>query len=132
MITEWHLKRGFSTIGYHYFIKSDGAVERGRAEEEVGAHCEGHNARSIGICLAGLTRFSDPQFKALRNLLGELKQRYPHATLHGHREFNPSKTCPVYVYDHLVQAWKDAKLEEKSQWKTLLQFCKLFLRLLGG
>ena len=52
-VTAWHRARGFRTIGYHYLVHIDGRVERGRPESEIGAHCLGHNARSIGVCYVG-------------------------------------------------------------------------------
>lgn len=98
---EWikniHIKeRGFQTIGYHYFIRFDGLIEQGRKEEEIGAHCNGHNRESIGICLAGLNKFREAQFDSLTLLLCEIHARYPKATLHPHSEFNKNKTCPVF------------------------------------
>lgn len=106
MINEWHRARGFKKIGYHYFIQTSGKLEPGRCLEEVGAHCEGKNSRSIGVCLAGLTGFSIAQFDTLRTLLAALKDLYPDATLHGHHEFNEGKTCPVFDYTDLVRFWK--------------------------
>ena len=35
---EWHLKRGWSDIGYHYVIYIDGSVHEGRPIEKTGAH----------------------------------------------------------------------------------------------
>ena len=52
-ITRWHKARGFKTIGYHYVIYRDGTVHAGRPENEIGAHCQGHNAKSIGVCYVG-------------------------------------------------------------------------------
>ena len=52
-IDAWHKKRGFKCIGYHFVIYLDGSVHEGRALEEAGAHCLGHNANSIGICYIG-------------------------------------------------------------------------------
>jgi N-acetylmuramoyl-L-alanine amidase len=48
-----HRARGFSKIGYHRYIRKDGTVIVGRDFSEVGAHVEGHNAHSIGICYEG-------------------------------------------------------------------------------
>jgi len=73
--------------------------------EEVGAHVKGLNEDSIGICLAGLNNFREPQFGSLRILLGWHKRVYPGATLHGHREFDREKTCPVYPYAEFVTQW---------------------------
>ena len=52
-IKKWHLQRGFKNIGYHYVIRLDGTVEAGRKEDEMGAHCLGHNKDSLGICYIG-------------------------------------------------------------------------------
>jgi len=60
-IRRWHLKRGFKDIGYHYIIYRDGSVHVGRNKDLVGAHCEGHNAISIGICYIGGVRPLTPK-----------------------------------------------------------------------
>ncbi|NMC14553.1 MAG: N-acetylmuramoyl-L-alanine amidase [Chloroflexi bacterium] len=53
-IHSWHLQKGWSGIGYHYVIRSEGSVEAGRKVEMVGAHAGPEvNWDSIGICLAG-------------------------------------------------------------------------------
>ena len=88
-------ERGFSSIGYHYFIKYDGIVETGRPEWQAGAHCQGRNSTSIGVCLAGLREYTEAQMVSLRSLLIELKRKYPDATLHGHCEFS-NKECPAF------------------------------------
>lgn len=54
-IHEWHTQRGFSGIGYHYIIRKDGRIQRGRPIDRTGAHAKdnGHNNFSIGLCLVG-------------------------------------------------------------------------------
>ena len=52
-IRRWHLQRGFNDIGYHFVVRLDGTVERGRDINLTGAHCLNHNRRSIGICYVG-------------------------------------------------------------------------------
>ena len=52
-INQWHLDNGWVGIGYHYYIRKDGSIYRGRPEWAVGAHATGHNDRSIGICCEG-------------------------------------------------------------------------------
>lgn len=103
-ITRWHKQRGFRTIGYHYVVYRDGSVHTGRQEGEIGAHCTGHNACSIGICyIGGLaadgktakdTRTPE-QRKALLMLLRRLRAKYPNAKIHGHRDF-AAKACPSF------------------------------------
>lgn len=103
-ITRWHKARGWRTIGYHFVIYRDGSVHKGRNLEEIGAHCVGHNAHSVGICyIGGLTADgktskdtrTQEQRTALRKLVEDLQQQFPGATLHGHREF-ANKSCPCF------------------------------------
>ena len=102
-IRQWHLQRNFADIGYHYVIYLDGTVHKGRPLEKAGAHCKGQNAHSIGICyVGGLDRQGKPkdtrtaaQKAALLTLIRELRQRFPRATVHGHREF-ANKACPCF------------------------------------
>ena len=102
-IDRWHRARGFLGIGYHYVVYLDGTIAAGRDEQLAGAHCRGHNQRSIGVCYVGGcdagmrpkdTR-TPAQRAALRRLVSELQQRYPGATVHGHREF-AAKACPSF------------------------------------
>ena len=103
-VTQWHRARGFRTIGYHYLIYLDGSVHAGRPEDEVGAHCTGQNAHSIGVCYVGGidantlhpkdTR-TPAQRESLQRLVSELQQRFPGATVHGHNEF-AAKACPCF------------------------------------
>ncbi|MDE5555985.1 MAG: N-acetylmuramoyl-L-alanine amidase [Muribaculaceae bacterium] len=102
-ITRYHRERGFETIGYHYLVTIDGMVEQGRAPEYIGAHCLGHNDRSIGVAYVGGTTAdmkpadtrTDAQRRALGKLVAELRRRYPRATIHGHCEF-AAKACPCF------------------------------------
>lgn len=103
-IKKWHLARGFSDIGYHYVIYSDGSVNLGRSVDKVGAHVTGHNTYSIGICYIGGcasdgktpkdTR-TPQQKEALVKLLNELRALYPNAKIYGHRDF-ANKACPSF------------------------------------
>lgn len=103
-IRRWHKnERGWSDIGYHYVIDLDGTIEAGRDIETAGAHCTGHNAKSIGICYVGGcdaqmqpkdTR-TEEQKASLLLLLKYLRQRYPKAKIYGHRDF-AQKACPSF------------------------------------
>jgi N-acetylmuramoyl-L-alanine amidase len=48
-----HRARGFSMCGYHFFISRDGTINIGRSLEMPGAHVQGYNTKSIGICYEG-------------------------------------------------------------------------------
>lgn len=103
-IDRWHKQHGWKGIGYHYVVYRDGSVHTGRDVAAIGAHCTGRNANSIGICYIGGcaadgktpkdTR-TPAQIKALRDLVGELKKKYPGARVHGHNEF-ANKACPCF------------------------------------
>jgi N-acetyl-anhydromuramyl-L-alanine amidase AmpD len=102
-IDSWHRQRGFHLgIGYHYVIRRDGTLEMGRPEYMVGAHCKNHNQHSIGVCYeGGLNARGDPadtrteeQKRTMRQLVDELRQRYPKAIVVGHHNLNPLKACP--------------------------------------
>ena len=103
-IARWYKQRGFRTIGYHHVVYRDGSVHPGRPEGEIGAHCTGHNAGSIGICYIGGvaadgktpkdTRTPE-QRKALLMLLRSLREKYPKAKIYGHRDF-AAKACPSF------------------------------------
>ncbi len=103
-IDAWHRKRGFNGIGYHYVIYLDGTLVKGRPETQIGAHCKGHNANSIGVCyIGGLARDcktpkdtrTPAQRAVLIRLVSDLKKRYPKATVHGHCEY-ANKACPCF------------------------------------
>lgn len=102
-IDKWHKMRGWRKIGYHYVIRENGYLERGRDEWEIGAHCKGHNRHSIGVCyVGGLDKDGKPadtrtkaQKLALLNLLRELKRKYPKAKIYGHRDF-AARDCPCF------------------------------------
>ena len=103
-IRDWHLKRGWADIGYHYVIDLNGVVHAGRPIEKTGAHTKGHNTGSIGICYIGGveqdgrtpkdTR-TEKQKDALDNLVFILTDIFFGATVHGHNEF-ASKACPSF------------------------------------
>ncbi len=118
VIDRWHRQRGFFKIGYHYVIKRDGVVEKGRDDEEVGAHVQGHNTGSLGICLAGgvdakgksVNNFTPEQFKALEVLLEKLLKQHPKAEILGHRDFpGVKKDCPCFD----VKPWWAQVTDEK-------------------
>jgi len=103
-IDKWHKERGWRMIGYHYVVLLDGLIEYGRPVKDIGAHCKGHNSKSIGICYIGGveqdgttpkdTRTCE-QKEALKLLIRVLKLLHPDAEVYGHRDFS-SKACPSF------------------------------------
>ena len=105
-VRKWHKARGWRDIGYHWIIRRDGTLEKGRPEEQVGAHVAGHNKYSIGISLSGgvsedtLTpemNYTDEQMDTLGEWLRAAKKRFPDAVIQGHRDFSGvAKACPCF------------------------------------
>ena len=127
-LDRWHQLRGFKRnpahigfnapmlkhIGYHYVVETNGVVTACRGEREVGAHVQGSNADSLGVCVVGTDAFTAAQWKALRGLVGGLQSRLTGASVCGHRDLSPDldgdgiverhewlKTCPGFD----VAAW---------------------------
>ena len=101
-INDWHKQRGFISTsgincGYHYIIRRDGRIEKGRPESEIGAHCKGKNTGSIGIVWVGRKHPTDIQMKSLKNQVRAVCSRYKleaYFDVYGHCEFDAGKTCP--------------------------------------
>lgn len=100
-INSWHKENGWLSdsgvsCGYHYIIRRDGKIERGRPDHEMGAHVKGHNSDTLGICWVGRKWPSDDQLLAIRQLLRGLIDKYelqPY-DIYGHTELYAGKTCP--------------------------------------
>ncbi len=107
-ITQWHWERGFSDIGYHFYIDKKGQEFKGRSLSQVGAHCEGHNFDSIGICLGGLKDFKPEQFVSLRDLVKRLMFNYGIKIIdvYPHNFYNKNKTCPNFDLEKLKESWE--------------------------
>lgn len=102
-IKKWHLQRGWSDIGYHFVIRLDGTLEQGRNLHMVGAHTQGYNKASVGICYVGgldedmkpSDTMNEAQRKTFLGILLALRRVYGCLTLHGHNEF-ARKACPSF------------------------------------
>lgn len=112
-IREWHKMNGWEDIGYHYVIRINGIVEKGRPLQNPGAHARGWNGESLGICLVGGLNddgqpdktFNGYQLDILRDLLWYLTDRFPAAEILGHRDLpEVNKQCPCFD----VKEWLDA------------------------
>lgn len=122
-IDAWHYQRGFrrsmafrerqninlAAIGYHFVGYVNGAIATGRHLDEVGAHTNGHNRRSLGYCLIGTDAYTPAQWESLKAWVWAMRHRYPEARIVGHRDLSPDldgdgviepqewlKTCPGF------------------------------------
>ena len=126
-ITRWHKERGFRTIGYHYVVYRDGTVHKGRPVEQMGAHCEGHNKDSIGVCYIGglMTDGKTPkdtrtaeQKEALYQLCYDLMDSFDIGMedIHCHNEY-AKKDCPsfkIYKFREEYMNWVNNKFFNKN------------------
>lgn len=102
-IDQWHKARGWNCIGYHDVIRRDGSTEDGRPYDVIGAHVNGWNSTSVGICLVGgvdehgepQDNFTKEQYAALKSRLKFYKALYPNAEIKGHNYF-ANKACPSF------------------------------------
>ena len=113
----YHIKKGWSDIGYHFYIEKDGTIKYGRPLTRDGAHVRGFNKGTIGICCEGglnesgtpKDTMTDIQKLSLEGLLLALKKGNPKMKVKGHRDYSPdlnnngiiepfefSKACPCY------------------------------------
>lgn len=148
-IDRWHKDRKFKrgsqaarnfnphlpSIGYHGVIGIEGLIESGRSLEEVGAHVQGNNANSIGVCMIGTDEFSVKQFIALQVWLMDVAEKISGKkvltiqgalkayadmgiSIKGHRDYSPdlngdgqitrnewTKICPGFDVAKLIASW---------------------------
>lgn len=120
-IEEWHLAKGWAAIGYHFVIRRDGRLELGRPMLDIGAHVEGFNAHSVGVCMVGglledgseephgTYKFTGAQWITAALVTRFLQAAFPLAKIVGHRDLSPDsnhdgkiqprewlKTCPGF------------------------------------
>lgn len=100
------VENGWNDVGYHYLIRKDGDIQKGRPEKYVGAHCRdaGMNRKSVGICCSGhgdMQPFTDEQLETLYSLVNVIRHIYDIDIAHviGHRESGAAKTCPGELVD---------------------------------
>lgn len=98
MIHNMHrVERGWAGIGYHYYIRLDGSVYKGRPDSAIGAHCQGANTNSLGVAFEGnydnRTEMPEAQYNAWCELRAYLCSKYGNMPVYGHREKGESE-CP--------------------------------------
>lgn len=95
-----HVDRGWSGIGYHFYIRSDGSIYKGRDANKIGSHVYGHNKNTLGICLEGNFEekgVSDKQLEAAINLGTYLSLKYDIVEILKHNDLG-STECPGKLF----------------------------------
>lgn len=96
-IHSWHKSNDWAGIGYHYYIRKDGSIYKGRPDSAMGSHCKGFNKNSLGISFEGNydNNISMPveQLNAWFELRDYLFNCYGSMPVYGHKEVGDS-ACP--------------------------------------
>ncbi|MBO6178549.1 MAG: N-acetylmuramoyl-L-alanine amidase [Selenomonadaceae bacterium] len=107
-IHQSHLNQGWVGIGYHFVIRKDGTIERGRPEWAIGSHAYGENSHTIGIHVCGNFEIGAPteiQLGKLAHLIGNLCADYDiptdRAHIVGHRELMPTACPGKNLFSHI-------------------------------
>lgn len=118
-IHGWHLANGWAGIGYHYVVRRDGTIERGRPEWAIGSHAYGENSHSVGVHLSGdfdQTVPTQAQVERTAMLIADVCGRYGLAVdrdhVVGHGELMAT-SCPGR---HLQALLDDGVLTGKAVW----------------
>ncbi len=120
IIRTWHTDslakkgRGWKDVGYHFVIRRDGMIQRGRPVWAIGAGVLGFNDMTIHVCLVGgravptnraenrhpvaEDNFTAKQMASLKFLTANIKKHLaPGAMVQGHRDFpDVDKACPSF------------------------------------
>ena len=146
-IDHWHRQRGFNGIGYHYVIRLDGKLEKGRDVALAGAHCKGWNERSVGICyIGGLDENGRPadtrtnaQKRVLYQIIMDLQREYNILQVLGHRDTSPDlngdrviepyeyvKACPCFDVKEFLRSGRELLFVLLVAWvvPVLLSGCR--------
>ena len=127
-IHRTHIGNGWSGIGYHYYVRKDGTIYRGRPEDTVGAHAYGANSHSIGVCFEGNyeveTSMPAAQLAAGQALVADIKRRWGISKVIGHRDVAGATTdCPgkYFPLDTIVSGTKETTTSDKEGNKIMVE-----------
>lgn len=119
-INDIHNKLGHDGIGFHYVIRRDGSLQRGRPVNRKGEHApvNGHNERSIGIVMVGGLAaasgeenpsrsphsFTRAQFTTLEQFLESFYRKFPGGQVFGHNDVDISELDPYFDVPDYVES----------------------------
>lgn len=118
-----HQGQGWPGIGYHFYVRKNGEVYRGRPEDRIGTHTSHYNAGSIGICFEGnfeRDTMNQAQYDAGVELIRYLLDKYGQPAIMKHRDFNAT-ACPgrKFPFDEMKEEatmQRYNKLAEMPDW----------------
>ena len=122
-INNIHNELGHDGIGYHYVIRRDGRLQRGRPVNRQGDHApvNGHDKYSIGIVMVGgldtpagddvfnrsAHTFTRAQFTTLEQFIGAFYRQYPGGQVFGHSDIDINEFDPYFdVIDYIESIFR--------------------------
>lgn len=112
---------GWAGIGYHFYIRKDGSIYKGRPLECVGAHASGSNSDSIGVCCEGnfeVEQMPEAQKNSLTELINYLIENYSIEKIQGHKDVNstscPGANFPLEEMKHLLNSKDEQPSNEET------------------
>lgn len=105
-------RKGWKNPGYHFVIDPGGAIHQLLDESKVSNGVYGYNQTAINVAyIGGIDKYgkgvdnrTEPQKKALRKIIGLLKEKYPDAEVLGHRDISQDKNG-----NGIVDKWERIK-----------------------
>lgn len=121
-INDIHNKLGHDGIGFHYVIRRDGSLQRGRPVNRKGEHApvNDHNDFSIGIVMVGGLAaasgqenpaayrsphsFTRAQFTTLEQFLESFYRKFPGGQVFGHNDVDVAELDPYFDVPDYVES----------------------------
>lgn len=124
-----HNELGHDGIGYHYVIRRDGRLQRGRPINRNGEHAplNGHDVYSIGLVLVGglnissggenpidfrsAQAFTREQYTTLEKFLRSFYRKYPGGQVFGHNDIDELELDPYFdVVDYIESVFRKSNV----------------------
>lgn len=128
-INNIHNALGHDGIGYHYVIRRDGRLQRGRPINRKGEHAvvNGHDVYSIGLVMVGginvasgddnptdyrsAQSFTREQFTTLEKFLRSFYRKYPGGQVFGHNDIDEVELDPYFdVVDYVESVFRKSNI----------------------
>lgn len=121
-LNKIHLESGLKGIGYHYVIRRDGSLQRGRPVNIQGEHAliNNHDERSIGVVFVGginvpsgtpnlenfvsVQSLTRSQFNTFDHFCRSFYARFPGGQILGHNDIDPIENDPGFNVREYVLA----------------------------
>jgi N-acetylmuramoyl-L-alanine amidase len=121
-INNLQVELGHEGIGYHYVIRRDGRLQRGRPVNRIGEHAatNGHDIYSIGVAMVGglnvssgennatdyrsAQSFTREQFTTLEKFVNSYYRRYPGGQVFGHNDIDAQELDPYFDVQDYVES----------------------------